>query len=285
MRGGLRAAPLLPKRKGVFVFDVKKLASMYDGRSIVSCDPVPKLDKLFQKGYIVNEKGRIVQGMKSKIVDPPWIYTRGNPALKCTLWHEIMFGAFGVFPEPCLDCWKVVVRPQTVKELLILLEVQENLTSLYCKCGIEVRPFVPALYGGYFYTRSKDEGNEALEEVKRLVHYNIGENTPIMLKRYCSEFELAFGPSDQIESTLVRGYFLHPERGKVPVMSLGEMQVWRNAVNVLFDLDEPDVSPQPVWIRQHIIRKWFEFAWNHGDMSVKEFFGGENLYTPAVKYG
>lgn len=263
--------------------DLQKLIHDYDGRAIVAYDIVPKIQRLLASGYVLRKDGKIAPAITSKAIDAPWIYTRPRHGLQCSMCHEILFGTFGIFPRSCLSCWKVVVRPRTVKELIMLLELEESLTDRPCKCGIEKRQFVPANYGGYFYNQSKEEGLDCLQDVRRLVAEHISPEVSVTLKRYCTEFELRFGPSDQIEQTLMRGYFVCPDRGKVPVMPMGEMQIWEAAARKVIDL-ESDHTPQPPFVRQHIIRTWFEWAWERGDMTVKEFFGGEPLYTPSVTY-
>ncbi len=269
-------------KRGFMPIDVKKVINDYDGRAITTYDIVPKIQRLLNNNYIIREDGKITPAIKSKSFSTPWIYNRCITQ-KCTLYHEIMFGTLGIMPSSCLDCWKVVVRPKNVKELICLLEIEETLTKRCCKCGIEVREYVSALYGGYFYNRSKEEALDCLDDVRILVSENIGPHVPVFLKRYCTEFEMSFGPSDQIEETLGRGYFIHPDQGKVPVMSVGDMRVWENIAEQLFDLD-PGSSIQAPFIKQHVIRTWFDFAWSHGDMTVKEFFGGDDLYTPSIRY-
>ena len=286
------------------MFEPDKIVSKYDGRPVVTYDIMPRIQKLLSSGYYIRNDGKVTTILKGKSPDPPWIYTRSHPELNCTFWHEVMFGAIGIFPPGCMNCWKVVVRPRTIKELIYLLEVQDELTTRYCKCGIEVRGYVPALYGGYFYNQSQEEGLECLEDVRKLVAENISPDIPVVLKRYCTEFELKFGPSDELEETLMRGYFIHPDEGKKTVMQLSEMQIWRHAAEQIFDVAPETVPcdcagqlgcmkchglgytavPQPPFVKQHVIHKWFEWAWAHGDMTVKEFFGGEPLYTPSVRY-
>jgi hypothetical protein len=168
-------------------------------------------------------------------------------------------------------------------ELMLLLEVQEELWTGYCKCGIEIRDYVPANYGGYFYNRSYEEGMECYKEVRALVSAHINPDIDVVLKRYCTEFELKFGPSDELEETLERGYFDHPDMGQVKVMPLDEQEVWLRAINQTFDIPNSD-TPMPPFVKMHVIKTWFDHAWKIGDMTVKDFFEGDNLYTPTIKY-
>ena len=263
--------------------DIKQVIKEYDGRPISKYDIVPKILPLLAKGYIIRKDGKVAPGMRSKFADPPWIYTRHKKDLPCSFCTEVLFNTLNVFPRQCLGCWKVVVRPRTVKELILLLEVEEKYTERPCKCGIEKRDYVPALYGGYFYNGSEKEGLECLEDVKGLVSEHISPDVSVILKRYCTEFELKFGPSTQIEDSLLRGYYIDTDGKNVPIMNIGEMQVWEQMATQIFDVDE-DKSAQPDFVRQHVINKWFQWAWANGDMTVKEFFDGEPLFRPSETY-
>lgn len=273
----------LPLTTWRVMLDFNKIKHDYDGRAIVHFDIVPKIAHLLQRGYMLRDDGKIAPIARTKALEAPWIYTRSRPELNCNFWTVILFETLGVFPPKCLDCWKVVVRPRNVKELVMLLELQENFTERYCKCGVEERSYVNADYGGYFYERSKEDGLDCLDEVRGLVAEHISPGIPVFLKRYCTEFELKFGPSDQVEETLSRGYFINPETGRVPVMPEGDMCALVAAAEQIFDTSYTN-TVQPPFVKQHVIRRWFEFAWARGDMTVKEFFGGEDLYTPSVRY-
>lgn len=263
--------------------DIDKIVKDYDGRQAIAFDIVPKILPLIAKGYVLTKEGKLKPGLETKAVDAPWIYTRIEETLPCAFTSGILFKVLGIFPRSCLRCWKVVVRPRTIKELILLLELQENFTERQCKCGIEKRSHVPALYGGYFYNKSKKEGLECLEDVKNLVSKHISPDIPVILKRYCTEFEMQFGPSDQIEQSLIRGYYINSDGLNIPIMKVGEMQVWEHLATQIFDINE-DKSLQPDFVRQHVISEWFKYAFEHGDETVKEFFNGEGLYTPSVTY-
>jgi len=259
------------------------LAQDYNGNNIINYDPVPLIMPLLQKGYVVREDGKVVPGITSKAVDMPWIYVRHKEDINCGFSTDILFNSFNIFPKACLGCWKVVVRPRTVKELIQLLELEENLTNRPCKCGIERRPYVNALYGGYFYNSSEEEGLDCLADVKELVAKHISPDIKIILKRYCTEFEMKFGPSDQVEESIQRGYYTEPDGYKVPIMDAVNMEIWETIARKIFDVGDVK-SYQPAWVKQHVIAEWFKWAWANGDMTVKEFFDGEPMFRPSVTY-
>jgi len=259
------------------------LKEKYDGLLAIQFDIVPRIMSLFSKGYIVGNDGKIRPALESKNVEVPWIYVRHNDKLTCKFSTEVLFQTLGIFPRSCMDCWKVVVRPRNIKELIMLLELQEEYCDYPCKCGIERRDHVPALYGGYFYCNGKKEGLDRLDQVRELVHYHISPEVPVTLKRYCTEFELKFGPSDQLEETLLRGYYMHPDQGRVPVMQMGQMQIWQAAAGAIIDV-EADFSRQPDWLKQHVIAEFYKWAWKYDKKNAEFFLGNKPLYTPSKTY-
>jgi hypothetical protein len=116
---------------------------------------------------------------------------------KCYMWHKFWFTCYGIVPIPCQNyCWKIVVKPQTLFQLIQLYALQQKL-NFPSKCGIEGRPFVDGLYGGYFYNTGIREGRERYWIVREAVSDCISPDVPVILKRACSEYEHIFGPSDE----------------------------------------------------------------------------------------
>ncbi len=265
--------------------DYEKLIKEYDVRQMVKFDLIGKLKTLLNKGgYVLRpEDGKIVIAIPSKVYDGPWIYTRPDPDKNCALWHRVLFNLVEVFPTKCLDCWKVVVRPKTVKQLIALLEVQETLYPGFCKCGIEVRKYVHGNYGGYFYNSSKEEGLESYRIVRALVDEHLSTGVDVTLKRYCTEFELKFGPSNEIEATLERGFFINDEGKTVTVPTRDEIDIWEGIVENAFDLHS-EQSPQPGIVKMHVVKGWFERAYEIGDKTCLEFSNGEAFFTKPITY-
>jgi len=133
----------------------------------------------------------------------PWIVTKPPKGMHCRMLFSILFKIFGkelgAPPIRCQSCWKVVVKPKTVVDLMKLMWLQEGFKDddrIYgCKCGIEKRTYVNGLYGGYFYNRTLEEGHECYEIVKDAVDEQLGDDTKVILKRGCTEFEMQYGDS------------------------------------------------------------------------------------------
>ena len=134
----------------------------------------------------------------------PWIYIRYSDK-NCTLYRTFIFGYISnrlpekkqFIPTECQKCYKVVVRPETYKELLQLKEIMEEM-DFPSKCGTEKRAEVDALYGGYFYCNGLKEGRKRLEQVKFAL---LNTNMEAFLKRGCTEYEAKFGPSNKWKVT------------------------------------------------------------------------------------
>jgi len=197
--------------------------------------------------------------------DTPWVHVKQDPHRNCMLYHTIIFQCFDFIPEPCLECWKVVVRPRTVLELFKLYNLQVGLDE-YSKCGIErERPFVNALYGGYFYNDSYEQGMERKAQVRKAVDEQISPEVGVILKRYCSEFELKFGCSKDYE---------RPE----------DADHWEALVNKHCQGLDFGESRQPEILVFHVMHDWLMFAYKNQDPTAKLFNDGNPFYTKPYEY-
>lgn len=231
---------------------------------------------------------RLVDG-KIEIKNPqmaretPWVHVKHEPGFNCGLWHQIIFDLVSMrlpekerfVPRHCQNCWKVVVKPRTLKQLFNLLEIQKRLDRP-AKCGIEPRKSVHGLYGGYFYNKGQDRGLECYQVVYQALKENdatkplldeiddAGKTTRIILKRGCTEFEHAVGPSDQWAIT-------------------DEQNVVEDLIERYMVVDEMNLR-QPDHLIWSIKRRWIEFAWENGDPTYALYTGGKPIYPPYVTY-
>ena len=246
-------------------------ASFYDW--MTAHDILEHLRPLWEGGgFSLREDGKLVGNPKSAI-EGPWHYIKHHWEFDCFTWHQVIFEHISqrliigqkFVPSKCQECFKVVVRPRTLKELFALEKLQITMDRP-CKCGIEVRDTVHGLYGGYFYNKGLDEGLIRYQEVRKAVNGDkyLTPSVPVILKRGCTEFELACGPSDQWQTT--------PEQLKIEAM-----------VNQFLVKDDV-LRKQPDHVLWHLHRKWIEFAYAHGDSTYAEFTDGKPLFMPPVTY-
>jgi len=184
---------MLPIEKAIYQNRNVKKGTYYD--KCCKKDVVSLLNQpLRQAGYYLSYEGVYRRSNTAVATDTPWHHVKHLVGKKCLLDHHIKFNLCGYVPPKCLECWKVVVGPRTLKELFQLLEVQRSM-GRPSKCGIELRYYTPRLYGGYFYNNSLDEGRECYEAVRKAVDEHISPEVGVILKRACTEYEMIKGPS------------------------------------------------------------------------------------------
>lgn len=218
---------------------------------------------LLNAGWYLDTDGRL-KIFSKPATDMPWIFASQDDSRKCNLWHGAFFNKLGLLPSPCLRCWKVVIRPQTLEDLFELHEIQKDL-EWPGKCGIEVRQTVCGLYGGYFYADSLEQGQRVYEIVRREVDQRLACKPTVILKRGCTEFEAHFGDSRKWEEKITA------------------RQV---ALEKKLDcfIESQERIEQPEIVKKSIYKRWIEWAYQSGDMTYQKFTGGQSLHPPVITY-
>lgn len=227
-------------------------------------DIVEKIEHALQgSGLFVNTSG-VFEWRSGMAVDTPWIHVKHADGKRCNLDHFLLFNYFGFVPRRCMECWKTVVAPRTLRELFQLLDLQKKM-GVPSKCGIEMRPYTDRFYGGYFYSNSLEEGRARYKEVRDAVDAEISPDVPVVLKRACTEFELCLGPSP----------FWHygKEQERVETM-----------VEDVVPAPLKSTAEQPTFVKARVFRRWIQHAYTRMDHTYKDFTGGQPLYRETVKY-
>ena len=219
---------------------------------------------LMRVGYHLSYEGKYVRLHHAVGTETPWHHVRHLGTKRCGLDHNIKFDILGYVPPRCLECWKVVVKPRTLKELFLLLEVEEGLKRP-AKCGIDVRFYSPGLYNGFFYNNSLEEGRDRYAEVRKAVDEHIGKDVPVILKRGCTEYEMIKGPSPAW------------------VMTKKDWEL-DDRIENLVDTYAPAALGQTEECLAQVHTHWIEWAWKFNDPTVGEYLGGEPLYPSCVTY-
>jgi hypothetical protein len=241
---------------------------------LVRNDVIDFLKPLLEKrGYKLRwGDGKLVAEYRM-LHEVPWIYVRSPEHYDCHLWHNVIFDVVSTktanrfVPTKCQSCWKVVARPKTLAGLFAIGDIQQNILTQYsCKHGIERRPTVHGLYGAYWYNSSIEDGLKCYEDVREEVnkHEDLGEDIPVLLKRGCTEFELACGPSDKWRTS----------KEQVRLEEMIERNIVRDFV----------LQKQPDHLVRHVHRQWIEFAYENGDETYKRYTDGKPLFRPYVTY-
>ncbi len=194
-------------------------------------------------------------------LDNPWIFndylTGVNPLKICNAAHLYFNAEMNFIHSYCHKCFKVVVKPRTVKELFTLQELQQTMDRP-AKAGIEIRGYVPKLYGGYFYNRGLSNGQECYKVVRKLVDEKISPDVDVILKKGCTEFEMKYGDSDKWAI--------------VPGQEEKEVEFEK-----IYSESESPTMVYPKYLTSHKKREWLHWASDHYDETVKEFTGGQWL--------
>jgi len=196
-------------------------------------------------------------------LDSPWVH-KWIQEKHCQYHQVVLFGALAqatphpFVPSYCQECWKIVARPKTLRQLWDICDMQQAM-KLDAKAGVERRPQVPALYGAYWYSRGLKEGKALHEKLSKLRPFDDPfQPVPLILKRGCSEYEWACGDSKNWE------------------VLPGQLE-FEKAVADVVDMKKFVSIPQPYWVQNNVRGKWIEWAWEHGDDTVLEFTGGKPL--------
>ena len=201
--------------------------------------------------------------------DTPWISNCTSEERKCNLWGAY-FNNYGIISQGCLKCYKVVMSIPTLRDLFQVLTYQKG-SELTCKCGIERRKYVGKVgkYGAYWYAPLA-EGVEG----GRIVYKNIKEafpQFPLILKRGCTEFEMMYHPSSKWED-------------------FAEERDWKDTeeiLNQLFVIDPMAIKVEmntPQLLEMSILRRWVEYAFEHGDSTYLDFTNGQALKIDLETY-
>lgn len=186
---------------------------------------------------------------------------------ECMYWNAIMsiFGKGNSFvPIRCQNCWKVVAKPRTLKELYQVLDIQKAI-DIPSKCGIEQREYVPSHYGAYWYNETKEDGMDCYENVRKQVSECISKDVPVILKRGCTEYEQGVnGPSDKWKPFEGQHKYEEYIKAKIELMKANE--------------------GQSEFLKTMVKDKWNRFAHSRGDFSYVEFNDGKLLYPKYVTY-
>lgn len=248
---------------------------------------------LSQAGYKLRDSdGRIVMDLELAW-HTPWHHIYHDAFLDCHTWHRVMFDFISrelpagrsFVPSSCQNCWKVVIRPKTLKAQFALVDIQKRMNRP-CKLGMETRDAVHGLYGGYFYNHSLPEGLQRYNDVRKMIEndpafqddmaraeykgnpavarFCFDPDRDILLKRACTEYEMLCGPSDDWTVT----------DEQIKLETLVNKWVVRDHL----------LRSQPDHAIAEVHANWIDWAWAYGDPTVLEFTGNKPLFRKYVTY-
>ena len=137
----------------------------YDSNNPISEEDIKDF---FKTSNNILSKDKNINNLKSIETQ---IYRRNTTNLNCDRHFEV-FNTFNVIPEFCFSCFKVLIEPKNVVDLIKLYFVFDNLNlrnNNTRKCMIELRSNVSGSYKGYIYCSTLNEANEIRENVNETI--------------------------------------------------------------------------------------------------------------------
>jgi hypothetical protein len=170
-------------------------------------------------------------------------------------------------PAGCAACYKVKVETQSMRQMMAVKAIAEGFPRR-AKSGAEVdRPDNQSLYATYFYLTGLDEARRMYKQVRARIDADpdLGPSVKVIIKRGCSNYERACGPSDRytFDSRLEGIERYLRERFVTPPAAPEPDKKYRDAA---------------------ILLETARVAFRIGDQTYKDFTGGQALFRPTVSY-
>lgn len=198
-----------------------------------------------------------------------WVYGPTPTPFPCGRLLVFLFNlAYGraAVPVGCSNCYKVQVRPRTLRELHAVRRVAEKTTYSF-KCGTTLGArHMSGPYAALFYADGLEQARAMFRDVRQAVdaEVQLGAAVPMAIKRGCSEYEMHCGPSDR---------FTFPP-------SLVEVEAQLSARLRPTSVRAARKPASALWV----MSRWNHIAYQIGDETYRDFTGGRPLYPQAVTY-
>jgi len=238
------------------------------------------IDKVIKDGlaYVHHDTGLITPNMGAMSARANWLFsgyqTMGRD---CYLWHSIMFTYFGLVPKYCLErCYKVVVKVRNFRETILFHRLMNaasahnnEIAPIAGKSGMDERTYTEEPWNAFIYADGLEDALSKYHHARKLVDECMedGRNIRIIIKRSCTEFERAYGPTDQPFWEGITKENLDFQRHLEDIFS-GQ---WGSAV-------------QPDWLKNKLTFRFIKWANTIGDKSWLDLYPEDFLTMKAVTY-
>ena len=219
--------------------------------------------------------GRLTLDANGRFVNPPQnagSYLRAKSAkyLPCNFLDSFLFKVIydgKQVPLGCRSCFKVKIALPNFKSLMTIVSVLEQ-TQYVFKCGVDFyNEYSRDLYAAYIYCTGLDGARataRALAERMSSLSELRSPDVVVTVKRGCSHFEVACGPSDQwtFDESLA------PAEEELKAVFVQEKAQTKDYMNR----------------KMEALIQWIAFAHQINDDTYLEFTGNRPLYPRAVTY-
>ncbi|MEO7690485.1 MAG: hypothetical protein ABIS51_14475 [Sphingomonas sp.] len=216
------------------------------------------------------DAGKLVEGADGRLSLPRgrggsrWIFVPNRPYLPCGFLTKALFEAAyaeSAVPHGCSACYKIKVKATTLRELVAAWQVAKSIDCL-SKWGVDLEnPHSQDVYAGYFYPGDLDAARVLYKLVREAIDANpkLGPGVRMTIKRGCSQFEAAVGPSDS--------YTFAPEMAEIEAL-----------LRARFDAPAISETTMPQ------LSAWIDLAFRMGDDTYLDFTGGKRLRPATLTY-
>jgi hypothetical protein len=193
-----------------------------------------------------------------------WAWVENGSPMDCKFLMKFLFlQAYNksAVPQGCSVCYKVKVLPRTLRELVAAWGAAKGI-ACNSKWGVDLdNSYSQDIYAGYFFTSGLDMARMIYKLAREAFNGDpkIGPNIAMTIKRGCSDYEAALGPSDRYEFA--------PELAELEAL-----------LKTKFRKTER-IGPPPVPMAH-----WIDTAFRIGDDSYLDFTGGGRLRPKMVSY-
>lgn len=222
------------------------------------------LQRAIDRGDLIETVDGALQLRPGEGVSRNWINVDNGPLPDCGFLTYVVFrGAYGgkAVPHGCSACYKVKVAPRTLRELMAAWDIGKRIDCL-SKWGVDIgNRYSQDIYAGYYYATGLDGARLLYRLVREATNADprLGPDVPISIKRGCSEFEAAVGPSDQ--------YSFTPEMAEVEAYLRPKFR-----------------APKLAEADKRVVLRWIETAYQIGDDTYLDFTAGKRLRPKSVSY-
>ena len=198
-----------------------------------------------------------------------FIFTNGGQPLPCSFAMFMFHHAYAraAVPWVCRNCYKVVVASHSLRQLMAVKAVAEVM-PVNSKSGLEVfNPRNSMRYATYVYADGLGQARSLYAHLRDRIDVGVedGPAVTLFIKRACSPFERACGPSDRFSFD--------------PVLERVE-----NALQPCFISESTATAAPAKTVRAMKMMQMIKVAAQIGDETYRDFTAGRNLFPPLVTY-